>query len=302
MTIVVAGGSGFLGGALVSHLAAAGHRVVTLTRRPRPGQPDDLAWAPDGSAGPWAAALDKAGAVINLAGEGIADRRWTAAQKARLRDSRLLAVRSLAAAIRSCATPPAAFIGGSAMGYYGPHGDEPVTEDTPPGTDFLGRLCVEWERESNAVASAATRVALLRTGLALHPHGGALGKMLLPFKLGAGGRLGSGRQFMPWIHRDDWVRLAAWIVERILETGDAAGPFNLTAPVPVTNADFTRALGRALHRPAFLPVPGFALEVALGEMAEALLLTGARVIPARAEQMGFQFKFREIDAALADLV
>ena len=297
MTIVVAGGSGFLGGALVSHLAAAGHRVLTLTRRPRAGHPNDVGWTPDGSSGTWAVSLDKADAIINLAGEGIADRRWTAAQKARLRDSRLQAVGSLAAAIRSCATPPPLFVGGSAIGYYGAHGNEAVTEETPAGSDFLAGLCVAWEHASNTIASPATRVALVRTGLVMHPHGGPLKKMLLPFSLGVGGPIGSGRQFMPWIHRLDWIRLVAWILER----RDATGPFNLTAPVPVTNADFTRALGRALHRPAFIPVPGFALKIALGEMANALL-TGQRVLPARAEQMGFQFEFREIDDALRDLL
>jgi uncharacterized protein (TIGR01777 family) len=296
MTIVVAGGSGFLGGALVSRLAAAGHRVLTLTRHARPGHANDVAWTPDGSAGTWAKALEGAGAVINLAGESIGGRRWTAAQKARLRDSRLNAVRSLAAAIRACQAPPAAFIGASAVGYYGPRGDEPVTEETPAGSDFLATLCVEWERESSAIASAATRVALLRSGLVMHPHGGSLQKMLLPFKLGIGGPLGSGAQFMSWIHRDDWLRLVTWILER----GDAAGPFNLSAPVPVTNAGFTRALGRALHRPTVLRAPAFALKIALGELSNALL-TGQRALPAKAERMGFEFKFREIVTAFDDL-
>jgi uncharacterized protein (TIGR01777 family) len=298
VTIVVAGGTGFLGRALVDQLAAAGHRVLTLTRTPRQGRANDVAWTPDGTAGAWGTSLEAADAVINLAGEGIGDRRWTTAQKARLRDSRILAVRSLAAAMRANRTPPPVFVGASAVGYYGAHGDEPVTEQTPPGSDFLAGVCVEWERESTSISSASTRVALIRTGLVLHPHGGALEKMLLPFRMGVGGKFGSGRQFMPWIHRQDWINLVTWILER----GDAAGPFNLSAPVPVTNADFTRALARALNRPAFLPVPAFALRVALGEMADGLLLTGQRALPARAEQLGFAFTFRELGAALDDLL
>jgi hypothetical protein len=297
MTFLLAGGSGFLGRALSRHLAAAGHRVLTLTRRPRPGAAGDIAWMPDGSVDAWAGHLEGADAVINLAGEGIADRRWTTARKRRLRDSRLQAARSLTAAIRACRIPPRVFAGASAVGYYGAHDDEPITEQTTPGTDFLASLCVEWERESLGAATSSTRVALLRTGLVMHPSGGPLQKMLLPFKLGLGGRLGSGRQFMPWIHLIDWVRLVEWIVRE-----DAAdGPFNLSAPVPVTNAEFTRALGRALRRPAILPVPTLALRLALGELADALL-TGARVMPERAERMGFTFQFSEIGVALADLL
>lgn len=296
MRILLAGGSGFLGRALQTRFQREGHAVGILTRKPRPGVAEDLFWIPDGSAGAWAKALDGVEVVVNLAGESIADRRWNNARKHALRNSRLLSTRSLVAGIRQVARPPAVLINGSAVGYYGPHGDEWVTEATPPGSDFLSDLCVQWEREAEQ-ASSVTRVALVRTGLVLDPKGGALGKMLPPFRMGVGGPLGSGRQYMPWIHIDDWVNLIAWLVTE----PNARGAFNLTAPDPVTNATFTRALGRALSRPAVIPMPGFGLRLLIGEFADALL-TGQRAIPARAEEMGFQFRFREIEPALRDLI
>lgn len=297
MTIVLAGGSGFLGRALAARLAPE-HRVLTLTRHPRPGAASDIAWAPDGTAGPWAAALDGADAVVNLAGEGIADRRWTRSRKAALLSSRVRATRSLAAALRLASAPPRVFVSSSGVGYYGARGDEPVTEDAPPGTDFLAGLAAEWEREARAAESQATRVAIVRTGLVLDPTGGALQPLLLPFRLGLGAQLGSGRQYMPWIHIADWVALAAWIIA----TDRAAGPFNATSPTPVTNAEFTRTLARVLRRPAVLRAPAFAVKLALGEMGEVLLLTGQRALPVRAERMGFQFRFRELEPALRDLL
>jgi uncharacterized protein (TIGR01777 family) len=297
--IVIAGGSGFLGRALVRRLEHDGHRVRVLTRRPTSDR--DVAWMPtaDGEhaqPGPWAQALDGVDAVVNLAGEGIADRRWSEQRKRALRASRLLPTRSLVTAIRSVARPPAAFISGSAVGYYGPHGNELVTESTPPGADVLGRLSVEWEQEAER-ASATTRVVRVRTGLVLHPDGGVLSKMLLPFRLGAGGQFGSGTQYMPWIHLDDWVALVLWLMTH----RDADEAFNASAPTPVTNAEFTRALGRTLRRPTFMRVPAAALRLLLGELAESLL-TGQRAIPARAEGMGFQFRFSEIEPALRGLI
>jgi uncharacterized protein len=306
MNIVIAGGSGLLGRKLAATLVGEGHRVVTLTRRARPGVDTDVAWRPDGTAGPWAAALERADALINLAGEGIADRRWTAARKAALRESRLLSTRSLVAAVRACATPPRVFISSSAIGYYGPHGDEAVTEVTSPGTDFLAAMCVEWETEAlrasgreSGVGSreSATRVVVLRTGIVLDPDGGALKQMLLPFGAGLGARLGSGRQFMPWIHVRDWIALVTWL----LANDTAHGAFNATAPAPVTNAEFTRTLGRVLGRPAFFRAPAFALRIALGEFA-SFLLEGQRVLPVHAEQLGFAFRFRELEPALRDLL
>ncbi len=253
-------------------------------------------WTPNGGVGAWASALEGAGLVVNLAGEGIADTRWSPARKQALRASRVLATRSLALAIRQSKTPPHAFVSGSAIGYYGPHGDEPLTEDAPPGTDFLAELAADWEREAEA-ASPATRLTIVRTGIVLHPDGGALAQMLTPFKLGVGGPLGSGRQYMSWIHRDDWVRL-------VKTTGfepDARGAFNATAPAPVTNTEFTRTLGRVLRRPAFMPVPTFTLRALFGELADTLV-TGQRVLPAHAERLGFEFRFRQLEAALTDLL
>ena len=293
MRIVLAGGSGFLGRALRARLERDGHSVAVLTRSPG-RTPDAVTWTPDGTVGPWASAIAGADAIVNLAGEGIADKRWNDARRRALRDSRLLTTRSLVGALRQ--SPAPVLVNASAVGYYGARADERVTESTPPGADFLSQLCVEWEREADQ-ASATTRVALVRTGLVLHPDGGALGQMLLPFKLGAGGPMGSGTQFMPWIHLDDWVSLVLWLIE----SRDARGAFNGTAPAPVTNREFAGALGRALHRPAIVPAPAFALRILLGEFAESLL-TGQRAVPARALEQGFTFRFGDLDGALADLL
>jgi uncharacterized protein (TIGR01777 family) len=296
MSIVIAGGSGFLGQALASALAQDGLEVVILTRQPRALRRDGaraVAWTPDGSVGPWASIISGAAAVINLAGESIAARRWTAAQKQRIRDSRLLATRSLAGAIERAPTPPAVFISGSATGYYGPLGDGIATEEHPPGTDFLARVAVDWETAAMG-AQARTRVVCVRTGLVLAREGGALPKMLPPFRVGAGGPVGSGRQYWPWIHQRDWIDLVRFAIRHAAVTG----PLNATAPAPVTNAEFARALGRALRRPAWLPAPAFALKLLLGEMAEALLLSGQRAVPAKAERLGYAFTFRQLDDAL----
>jgi uncharacterized protein (TIGR01777 family) len=291
MKVVVAGGTGLLGRALVAGLRTEGHDVKVLSRRAR--APHQIAWTPDGTVGAWAAALGDADAVVNLAGESIASGRWTGVRKDRIRDSRIRATRSLVTAIQSAARRPSVFVSGSAIGYYGPHGDEPVTEQTPPGDDFLAMVCREWEAEALR-AAGATRVVLLRTGIVLAKEGGALPSMALPFKLFAGGPVGSGHQYQAWIHRHDWVTMAAWA----LRTPAVSGPLNVTAPNPVTNREFARTLGRVLHRPAFMPAPGFALRLALGEMADALLLTGARVIPSRAQAMGFPFQFPTLEPAL----
>ena len=300
MPIVIAGGSGFLGQALASALAQDGLEVVILTRQPRALSREGaraVAWTPDGSVGPWASTISGAAALINLAGESIAARRWTAPQKQRIRDSRLLATRSLVGAIEQAPTPPAVFISGSATGYYGPLGDGIATEDHPPGTDFLARVAVDWETAAMG-AQARTRVVCVRTGLVLARDGGALPKMLLPFRVGAGGPVGSGRQYWPWIHQRDWIDLVRFAIRHAAVTG----PLNATAPAPVTNAEFARALGRALRRPAWLPAPAFALKLLLGEMAEALLLSGQRAIPAKAERLGYVFAFRQLDDALRSIL
>ena len=295
MRVLVAGGTGFLGQKLRERLVADGHRVQTLTRRAG-SAPDHITWTPDGSPGGLPAHLDGTDAVVNLAGENLADGRWTAARKAALLSSRVLPTRTLASAIAACARPPKVFVSASAVGYYGPHGDEPVTEATSAGTDFLARLCVDWEQAARAVDGTQTRLVIIRSGVALANDGGALPKMLLPFKLGLGATLGSGKQFFPWVHIDDWTAMVWWLIQDDRTTG----AFNVTAPAPVTNHTFTRTLGRVLNRPAILPAPGFAMRAVLGEMAD-MLLHGQRVMPLRAEQSGFQFTHRALEPALRSL-
>jgi uncharacterized protein len=293
--IVIAGGTGFLGRPLSARLVADGHELVVLTRSSASDAPGRaVVWSPDGGIGGWTREVDGAGAVINLAGESIAGRRWSAAHKQEILNSRVRATRSLTAAILAASRPPAVFISGSAVGYYGPLGDAIATEATPAGSDFLAQVCTEWETEAHRAGNSGTRVVCIRTGLALERDGGALPQMLPPFKFGVGGPLGSGRQYWPWIHRSDWIDLVRWAIR----TAAVAGPINATAPTPVTNAEFARALGRALHRPAVLPAPAFALRLALGEMADALLLSGQRAIPAVAETLGFSFTYTRVDDAL----
>jgi len=297
MKIVIAGGTGFLGAALASRLSGDGHDVVVLTRQPSHARDSFRAvhWDPDGGAGSWATEVDGAHAVVNLAGQSIAAGRWSAARKQTILDSRLRATRSLVEAIRGARTPPPVLVSGSATGYYGPRDDERLSEDAGAGSDFLARVCSEWEAEASRAATPATRVAVLRTGLVIERDGGALPKIAPPFKLGVGGPLGSGRQYWPWIHRADWVDLACWI----MRTPQATGPLNATAPAPVTNAEFSQALGRAMHRPSWMPAPAFALRLGLGEMADALLLSGQRAVPAKAERLGFRFRYPDIDGAFA---
>ena len=251
-------------------------------------------------AGPpgWWQALDGAGAVVNLAGESIAAGRWTPRQKERILQSRIRATRALVQGIAAVANKPAVLVSGSAVGYYGPRGDEELDEGAPPGDDFLARVCVAWEGEARRAAEEGVRVALVRTGLVLAARGGALPRLVLPFRLGAGGPLGSGRQWMPWIHLDDLVELFVFLIQ-----GEGLeGPFNGTAPQPVTNRQFARTLGRVLGRPSWLPAPAAALRLALGEMADALLLSGQRAVPRRALEAGFRFRFPELEPALRDLL
>ena len=292
MRILITGGSGFVGRPLCRRLHDAGHELLVVSRSPSRAQ----ALLPEGTEvrDSVLAFVDRAPeAIINLAGEPIADKRWSAAQKRRLIDSRLTVTRDLVTLCERLDTPPRVMISGSAMGYYGDQGDRDVTEQTPPQEEFAHRLCAEWESAALAAEPLGVRVVLLRTGLVLDAGGGTLAKLLLPFRLGLGGRLGSGRQYMPWIHREDWVSIALFLLER----DDLAGPFNASAPHPVTNADFTRALAHHLHRPAVMAVPAGVLRLALGEMSR-LLLTGARMRPARLEAAGFGFQYPTLDSAL----
>lgn len=305
MKVVVAGGSGFLGRPLCELYAEEGHEVTVLTRAlPVGASAHDAGtgvpgvtlhgWNPDGQVGPWAKVLDGTDAVVNLAGESIAARRWTPAQKDRLRNSRLLATRSLSAAILAAGRPPAVYVSGSAVGYYGFADQTEKTEQSPPGDDFLAHLSIAWEEEARHASRPETRVVLLRTGVALERDGGALPKMALPFRMFAGGTVASGRQFLSWIHQRDWIDLVRWIVV----TPDVSGPVNATAPVPVTNRTFSRALARAIHRPCWLWTPALPIRLALGEMAEALVIGGQRAVPARPLELGFYFRYPEIDRAL----
>jgi uncharacterized protein (TIGR01777 family) len=300
--VVVSGGTGFIGSALCHALVAAGHEPVVLSRdltraRQRLGAGVAVEkWEP-GNGGDWQRVVDGADAVVNLAGESIAARRWTPAQKAVLRSSRIDGTRSLVEAIGRATRRPAVFLSASATGYYGAR-SEPVTENDPPGHDFLAELCQEWEAAAGQAEPFGVRVALVRTGVVLGQGGGALARMLLPFRLFVGGPFGSGRQGFPWVHRADVVGIYAWA----LETESVAGPLNATGPELLDNRQFCRTLGRVLGRPCWLPAPGFALKLALGEMAEPLLLEGQMVVPRRTEQLGYRFRFPTAEAALRDVV
>jgi uncharacterized protein (TIGR01777 family) len=296
MKIVIAGGSGFIGEPLVRRLITGGHDVAVLSRNPAK-VPIGRAVAWDGrSPGAWTAEVVAADAVVNLAGENIGDGRWTAERKRRLINSRLNATHALVEALKQNSKRPT-FISASAIGYYGPHGDEILDESAPRGVGFLAELVERWEAAARD-AEAFTRLVIPRFGVVLARGGGALGKMLLPFRLGAGGPIGSGKQWMSWIDRDDVLRALA----TLLENESAHGVYNVTAPDPVRNRDFARALGRALHRPAFMPAPAFALRLALGEMAEELLLTGQRVVPRRLLEEGFTFDPTGLEAMLQRVI
>jgi uncharacterized protein len=290
MRIVVAGGTGFLGTPLVSQLRATGHDVFVLTRGPATAE--RITWVPDGTIGSWATIIDGSDAVVNLSGESIAPRRWTSAQKTRIRNSRIHATRSIVAAIHAVDRKPTVLLNASAVGYYGSRGDELLTEESPSGTDFLASVCREWEAEALA-ATDASRVVLLRSAPVLDSGGGVLPQMALPFRLFVGGPVGSGAQYWSWIHRSDWVALVMWTLER-----HVSGPLNLAAPAAVTNREFAQTLGRVLKRPSFLPAPSFALRLLLGEMADVLLFS-QRVIPAKAEAAGFRFQYGSLEPALS---
>jgi uncharacterized protein (TIGR01777 family) len=303
MKIVIAGGTGFLGSPLAEVYAEEGHDVRVLSRSLPSGDVRHesgtgvpgitrVGWRPDGASGPWASVIDAADALINLAGESIGDKRWTPERKAQLRDSRILSTRSLAAAIAAVATPPAVFVSSSGADYYRAGGDERKTEDSPPGTDFLAQLCQDWEKEAQQAARPGVRLAILRTGLVFERSGGALPHLMKPFRFFVGGPIGSGRQYLSWIHRLDWIEMVRWIVQ----TPEASGPINTTAPHPVTGRQFAKALGSALRRPALVPTPAFALKMALGELANPLLV-GQRVIPARAQALKYHFRYPELDIA-----
>lgn len=292
--VLVTGGTGFIGVPLCRALRERGYAVTVLSRTPERAQ--SLLDRGVECVNDWPD--EHFHAVINLAGEPLATRRWTVARKAEFRRSRIGTTEALRAHCAERGQFPAILISGSAIGYYGDAGDEPVDEQALPGTGFAAQLCRDWEAEALAFAEQGTRVCTLRTGIVLGRGGGALKSMLLPFRLGLGGRLGSGRQWMSWIHRDDLVGLILWALEK----PDVHGAVNGTAPHPVTNRAFTRALGQAVHRPAIFPVPGFVLRLMMGELADELLLASQRVLPKVAESGGYEFRYPWLPDALADAV
>ena len=296
MRITITGATGTIGAGLVAELTDRGDEVTVLSRQPeRAGAAlgvEAARWDPLTEAAP-AAALSGRDAVVHLAGESVAQR-WTDARKRAIRDSRVLGTRHLLEGLRTAEPRPSVLVSGSAVGYYGARGDEPIDEEAPPGHDFLAQVCVEWEREAQAATELGMRVTQMRTGVVLDAHGGALARMLPPFRFGLGGPVAGGRQYMAWIHRDDLVGLAI----TALSDERWSGPFNATAPEPVTNAEFSRALGHALHRPAFAPVPGFAIKLLYGEMSE-IVTTGARAVPAKPLVLGYEFRHPLLPEALA---
>ncbi len=297
MRIIISGATGFIGSALCRALTDAGHEVIALTRSASAQQKLGdrvlcVTW--DGQrGGEWENTVNGADAVVNLAGESIAVR-WNPVQKEKIRASRVDATKALVRAMDKASQRPKVLISGSAVGYYGLHGDEELTEESPAGSDFLAEVCKAWEEAAVAAEPLGARVVRLRLGVVLGEGGGALSKMLMPFTMGVGGPTGSGQQWMSWIHRDDVIGLIQFALER----EDLKGALNATAPNPVRNREFMRTLGKALRRPAFLPTPAFAMRLMFGEMADALLLTGQRVLPAAAQRWGYQFKYPDLMSAL----
>ena len=292
MRILVSGSTGLVGSALIPALVSGGHEVVRLVRSQASPPDRAIRWDP-ASGFVDSARLEGIEGVVHLAGESIASGRWTEAKKSRIRDSRVLGTRLLSEALARAAAPPRVMACASAIGFYGDRGDERLTEASPAGQGFLPDVCREWEAAARPAEESGIRVVSLRFGVILSRWGGALARMLTPFRLGAGGRIGSGRQHMSWIAVDDAVGAIGHALTQSL-----AGPINVVSPQPITNLEFTRALGRALSRPTILPMPALAAKLAFGEMAEALLLASARVEPARLAGSGFRFRHPELGAAL----
>jgi uncharacterized protein (TIGR01777 family) len=298
MKILVTGATGFVGAKLCADLAASGHRLVALTRNPRsaarrlPKEASLFAWDPLNEPPP-AEALDGIDAVVHLAGESVVGL-WTRAKRESIRSSRVVGTRRLVDALEAHPSKPEVFLCASAVGFYGDRGEGELTEASPAGDGFLADVCREWETEASAVQRLGVRSVRLRIGLVLESDGGALGAMLTPFKLGLGGPLGNGRQWWPWIHRDDLVGLFRFFLEQDREFNGAA---NATSPSPVRQKDFAKTLGKVLHRPAILPAPAFALRILLGGFSDELL-GSRRVLPKAAESRGFEFRYNTLEGAL----
>ncbi len=294
MKILVSGMSGPIGGELLPAIGASGNKVTRLVRRP-PQSSDEIRWDPMRSIVP--ETVSGFDAVIHLAGESIVGR-WTSEKKARMVDSRVQGTRHLAEALSRASRKPQVLITASAIGYYGDRGEETLTEESGPGTNFLAGLCRQWEAATGAAAQAGIRTVQVRIGVMLSTKGGALPKMLTPFKLGLGGRIGSGRQYLSWISIDDVVGAILYA----LNVGQVRGPVNATAPNPATNSEFTRSLAEVLHRPAIFPMPTFAVRALFGQMGDELLLASARVLPSKLQVSGYQFRRPELKTALMSLL
>lgn len=305
MRVIITGGSGLIGTALTERLLADGHEVIILSRSPEkhtfPEGAKGVEW--DGkTAGNWYTHINEDTAMVHLAGasiagDGLIPSRWTDKRKETIRQSRVQSGQAVVAGIKAAEHKPKLLIQASAVGYYGPCGPEVITESSPAGNDFLASVCVEWEKSTKPVSAMGVRRIIIRTGLVLNLEDGPLPILLLQYKLFAGGKLGDGRQYWPWIHIDDEINAIAYLLEH--ET--AEGPYNLSAPNPVTNNEFGKALGQVLKRPHLIPAPAFALKLALGEIA-TLVLDGQRAIPKRLQEAGYTFKFTDVKAALADLL
>jgi hypothetical protein len=301
MHILITGGTGLIGGKLIDHLFNHGH-VVTVVSRQRyrpailPAKLNFAQWDGKSAAG-WGHLIEGVDAVVNLAGANLADGKWTDERKKIIWQSRVNSGQAISAAIQAAERKPRVVIQSSAVGYYGPGQDEVITESHPAGDDFLAQLCQAWEDSSRGVEAMGVRHAAIRTGLVLDMGGGGFPKMLIPFRLGAGGPVGSGQQWVPWIHYQDAVEAIRFLIE----TEAATGPFNLMAPYPLRNRDLARLIGKVMKRPAFLPAPEFALKFIFGEMS-TILLTGQQALPRRLEELGFVFKFPTAEAALVDLL
>lgn len=295
MRVTITGATGLIGRRLVRELRERGDDVTVLSRSPDSAERElgvtAIGWDPAGEPAP-SAALEGRDGVVNLLGENVAQR-WTERARREIRESRELGTRNLVAGMARLERAPSVLVSASAVGYYGSRGDEKVVEGDPPGDGFLADVCVAWELEAARAEQLGVRVVLLRTGVLLDASGGALAKMLPPFRMGVGGPVAGGRQYVPWIHGDDLTGLQL----RALDDGAWSGPFNASAPEPVTNRDLSKALGRALHRPAILPVPGTALRALYGDMAE-IVTGGQRAVPARALEHGYEFRRPQLDEAL----
>ncbi|MBI4606247.1 MAG: TIGR01777 family protein [Planctomycetes bacterium] len=300
MQVVVTGATGLVGSSLVPSLVAGGHRVSRLVRAARPparAGAIDVAWDPE--AGQLdAGALEGHDAAVHLAGENIASGRWTEARKTRIRGSRVRGTRVLCEALAGLSRPPRVLVCASAIGFYGSRGDEVLREESAPGTGFLAEVCREWEAASEPAAKGGIRVVSLRIGVVLSPRGGMLGRILLPFRLGLGGKVGSGAQFLSWISIGDLVAA----IEHAIAADGLRGPVNAVAPNPVTNLELTRTLGRVLRRPTPFPMPAFAARLLFGEMGDELLLGSARVVPERLLASGFAFRHPDLEGALRELL